>query len=605
MPPGPLAQRLAHIRRRLKALAALDGAVTGAALAATAAALLVGWCRWRVGAASAGTIVAIVVAIVVAGAAAGALARASRPISWAACARLVDQLLDAEDRVLSAVWLANAPSPLARAAVADAVARTERLDPHVAVPTRRPSGTRGLAFGVAVLAIAWLVPGRSTRAARLPAPQLARSAAEPLPPAALDAERSAVARARVRADETQDPALRALAAALDGLVRGLSNGTVDESAALETLRVLEERAGASAAAAARDAQVLRAAAEALSASAATRDAGQALQRKGAAGQEAATALGSSATRQPAATAAALRAAGDAVSQAAKASNDPADADNAGRRRLRRDQPGASAAAGGGAERARGDEQRKLEQLSRDLDQAGASCAGREADCRSRAENSGRQLGELQRKASAEPSLRELERATRQLHDRIARGDLRNGESDAARAFARAAAGGQGLSEGAVPSRGPSDPSAGRGSPEAAGAGDTAAGISMPGSSSAAAATEATAGGADDEQTAAGGGIGHQNGGAPLAGRESAPAPPGRDARVPTAEGAGPSRAQVIDGAAGRGFATRPYAHVYADYRAAVEEALGASAVPPGQQYVVRRYFDLIRPRPSAAGGGRR
>ncbi|HVY36767.1 MAG TPA: hypothetical protein VHM31_02495, partial [Polyangia bacterium] len=100
------------------------------------------------------------------------------------------------------------------------------------------------------------------------------------------------------------------------------------------------------------------------------------------------------------------------------------------------------------------------------------------------------------------------------------------------------------------------------------------------------------------------GIGHESGGAPLAGRESAPGAAGRDARMPGAESAGPSRAQVIDGAAGRGFASRPYARVYSDYRAAVEEALGGGAVPPGQQYVVRRYFDLIRPRAAAGGGGR-
>ncbi|MES1209126.1 MAG: hypothetical protein ABUS79_24575, partial [Pseudomonadota bacterium] len=126
---GPLAERLTRIRRRLKALSAADGAVTGAAVAATAAALVVGWSRWRATAPSAGALAAMVAV----GAAAGALARAGRRISWAACARLVDQvLLDGEDRVLSAVWLAGVSSPLARAAVADALARTERLDPRAA-----------------------------------------------------------------------------------------------------------------------------------------------------------------------------------------------------------------------------------------------------------------------------------------------------------------------------------------------------------------------------------------------------------------------------------------------------------------------------------------
>ena len=67
-----------------------------------------------------------------------------------------------------------------------------------------------------------------------------------------------------------------------------------------------------------------------------------------------------------------------------------------------------------------------------------------------------------------------------------------------------------------------------------------------------------------------------------------------------ANGAGPKRAEVIGGAADRGFAQRDYARVFADYQAAVEDALTTTAVPEGRRYVVRRYFDLIRPRPGKA-----
>ena len=49
-------------------------------------------------------------------------------------------------------------------------------------------------------------------------------------------------------------------------------------------------------------------------------------------------------------------------------------------------------------------------------------------------------------------------------------------------------------------------------------------------------------------------------------------------------------------AAGRGFASPGYARVFSDYQAAMEDALGATAVPEGKRYLVRRYFDLIRPR---------
>jgi hypothetical protein len=108
--------------------------------------------------------------------------------------------------------------------------------------------------------------------------------------------------------------------------------------------------------------------------------------------------------------------------------------------------------------------------------------------------------------------------------------------------------------------------------------------------------------ADGRGEATGGdGIGREPGGAPL-GRKSDLASRGQDAEARVADGAGPSRAQVIGVAAGRGFASPGYARVFSDYQAAMEDALGATAVPEGKRYLVRRYFDLIRPR---AGGRQR
>ena len=100
------------------------------------------------------------------------------------------------------------------------------------------------------------------------------------------------------------------------------------------------------------------------------------------------------------------------------------------------------------------------------------------------------------------------------------------------------------------------------------------------------------------EVASGGGegAGSQPGTSPL-GRDQSPSSGrshDREARV--ANGAGPNRAEVIGVAAGRGFATRGYNRVFADYAAAVEDAMGATAVPDGKRYIVRRYFDLIRPR---------
>ncbi len=119
---------------------------------------------------------------------------------------------------------------------------------------------------------------------------------------------------------------------------------------------------------------------------------------------------------------------------------------------------------------------------------------------------------------------------------------------------------------------------------------------------ASAAMAAAGGGASQDEAGSGNGIGHQPGGAPLGARRGdTRAAPGSEADVnlPLADGAGPGRAEVIGTAAGRGFVSPEYARTFNDYAAAVEDALGATAVPEGKRYLVRRYFDLIRPRPPA------
>jgi hypothetical protein len=80
---------------------------------------------------------------------------------------------------------------------------------------------------------------------------------------------------------------------------------------------------------------------------------------------------------------------------------------------------------------------------------------------------------------------------------------------------------------------------------------------------------------------------------------------GNEAEVRIADSAGPGRAEVIGTAAGRGFASPFYARTFNDYAAAVEDALGATAIPEGKRYLVRRYFDLIRPRPPTHAPGSR
>lgn len=63
-----------------------------------------------------------------------------------------------------------------------------------------------------------------------------------------------------------------------------------------------------------------------------------------------------------------------------------------------------------------------------------------------------------------------------------------------------------------------------------------------------------------------------------------------------AEGKGPTRSEVILGAADKGFAAQAYRRVYRDYTQIVEEVLKQEDVPLGYQYFVKRYFQLIKPR---------
>ena len=95
--------------------------------------------------------------------------------------------------------------------------------------------------------------------------------------------------------------------------------------------------------------------------------------------------------------------------------------------------------------------------------------------------------------------------------------------------------------------------------------------------------------------APGQGYGHENGGDPL-GRGATPPTRGHEREAHVRDGAGPTRSEVIEASARRGFAARDYVRVWQDYQPVVEESLTAGAVPEGRRYIVRRYFQLIRPR---------
>jgi len=61
-------------------------------------------------------------------------------------------------------------------------------------------------------------------------------------------------------------------------------------------------------------------------------------------------------------------------------------------------------------------------------------------------------------------------------------------------------------------------------------------------------------------------------------------------------GQGAASAEVIYGAAERGFVGRGYQKVFTDYQTVAEQVMTQDEIPPGYRFYVRRYFQLIRPR---------
>ncbi len=602
--------RLGQIRRRLRLLAAIEGAVAGAAAGALLAAAGLAFARLR-GAPPAGVGLAALIPLA---AVAGALTRGARRISLARCARIADAALDGHDRLLSALTLeALPPTPFTRALVADAVRRAEVLVPGSVVPARRPAGLPALGVAGLALAGAALLPTAS-RAARVIPPAAPAERGVPLAAGLLDAERDAARAAAAEAARLGDARLAALAAELDRALRRLASGALGDGAALDLLGEISARATEAARAAGQDRQAAEAAARALETSADTRAAGAALARGGEGdGDRAREMLGVSAAENPAETARALAAAAASLSATAGAGQEgAADDSTAGRRRLARDDDRSGAAAHGGA-RPGDAEQRHLERLRRDLDDTAAACRDGDPSCRARAEERARDLERLGRQGAAREGLERLARATRQLRERVGRGELRDGDGQSQRGFGRAATGERGDDDGSIPGDDGASTTGAEGSDdgpgsEGQGGPRTGAPDDAPGNATGSASAALGAEGGDapgTDQGGTGNGIGHQAGGAPMGARpDGTDSGRGTRANVPVADGAGPSRAEVIGAAAARGFANPAYARAFADYAAALEDALDTGALPEGKRYLVRRYFDLIRPRrsPHAPGG---
>jgi hypothetical protein len=61
-------------------------------------------------------------------------------------------------------------------------------------------------------------------------------------------------------------------------------------------------------------------------------------------------------------------------------------------------------------------------------------------------------------------------------------------------------------------------------------------------------------------------------------------------------GEGSASAEVIYGAAERGFTGKGYKDIFTDYETVSESVLEKDEIPSGYRFYVRRYFQLIRPR---------
>jgi hypothetical protein len=617
-----LLHMLVRIRRRARSLSALEGAVAGVAGVLCVATIVAVIARARGSALPWRAALAAASAAAVVGAGISALRR----IPLVRCARWLDAAIDrdgsrdgsrggsrAHDRVLSALTFVEGPDARAafiRAAIADAVARARTFGPAVVRPARRPTALPALAVAGLALAVVAAWPARAPAAryvSRRSSPPAPTSTLR-VPADALDAEREELRALDEAADATGDVEMRAAAREARVALDALTDGALDRGDVLDRLTTLATRTREAAEQSSDEQAALHAAGKTLEATAATRALGRALGADAAG--EAAHALRDLADRaasSDAARADAARALAAAAS-ATTSGGDDADAKGAdGRRRLARDEPAGgghpNAPAAGAEARAR-----HLERLRRDLDDAANACRDDAATCAARLRDQTNDVPRLAREAAQASARRRLETTVEHLRERLRRGDLDRATRDPSeRRFARAASGdGKGRpsaqEEAITDRRGGARPDQAGGAPSMASAdGDDDVFSSEPEASGEAAGDgkggAAPTGGGETGALAQGQGYGHENGGDPL-GRGATPPARGRarEAEVQVRDGAGPVRSEVIEASARRGFAARDYVRVFEDYQPVVEESLATNAVPDGRRYVVRRYFQLIRPR---------
>jgi hypothetical protein len=590
-----LMARLLEVRRRLRLQNLVEGAVLGTSAGViTAGAVLVGRALAAAGTPRAALLLGVAAAL---GACGGALlSRSLRPVDLQRAARRLDAALGSragagarnDDRVLVALELLPraAADPFAAAAVDDAARGLAPVPARQVAPWRRPRGLPGLALA-AVLALAGLVGPRATTAdqgggarAQGGAGTRARTAAAGDP---LVAELTEL---RQTARELGDGELAALveqlALVLDELPspgdpgRGADSGRARMLE--EMLAAIEARARAGAASRRALSEAIAAVGKALADEPATSALARRLAEQDADGAEqAARALGRAAASAGEAQRQRLAGALARAAQAARRSGGAAGAAperSPGERRRRLGDVDGARAAGAAAPAAEGgrpDEdqsERALRRLERDLDEAADRCREDPAACAEALQQRAPSLAGPAQRARGASAHERLARAAQRARGGLA-GETRPGGE------ARGDSEGQAYERAARGER-PGEPAAGAGEPGGEAGDERAAGAGADGTGS---------------------GTGHQGVvGAAAGPTGAADAARGRKVETSLTEGPGPSRAEAIQTGARYGFARPGYDRVYRDYASAVESALDLEGVPPERRALVRRYFQLIRPR---------
>jgi hypothetical protein len=592
---------LRRVRRRLLAQKSLQGALAGAlyALVAGDFALLL----LRSGVAGLMTsltpwLAIFAFALALCGGVAWVIGR--DPITLGEAARRVDAAAagghgpSRDDRVFVGLFLrARTDCAFARAAVEDAIRRTKATPMASVAPWRRPRGLGLMAAFASVAAGLAFWPWPSSSESGLePGNRPARPVA-----AAPENEwrdvRTELDRLQRAAVLLNDGQLIALLAEVDGLLRQGSTAGPKREETLRRLAALATAARASAESSAALAEAFAEVGDILATVPQTRAWGEALSRLQARASE--REAQAAASRVPKMSAEERKELAEALAQAAAATQPSSDpqADRQRResgaeekrRRLAGLQAPPPAAPSPRPEREPASPpstDRSLRRLERDLQDSADACQRNPEACARAVGQAAESLGSEMPRARSSSERSQLARA---LEQELAR----QGEQGEARA-----------DQGGEPASAPTGElsSAGaagsRGTGRITGAGREAG--TGPGTAVGRAAGNQEAGAEPGTGTATGAGVGAGPGAGGVGTEERAFGGQGEKREVRVQSGPGPSRAEIIEAGARRGFAEPSYGRVFREYQAAVEESLDATAVPAGRRSLVRRYFDLIHPR---------